>query len=243
MRNECAKAAMVVRLVGQYSPPELMQRTEPPTWPWQDLAADVMGLLPTGESFLVVVDYYSRYYEVSVMRSTTTPRVIMALREIFARFRNPYSLKTDNGPQFVSKEFEEFLPECGIEHRRSPLLWPQANGEVERQKRSLLKTLKITEVEGKKWTDELPKYLMGYRSTRQASTGATPAFLMFGREIKSKLPELRPEQSVVNEDTRDRDCSKKLTQKAYGDDKRGAVPSPMIPGDQVLLKNTKNTGS
>ena len=139
------------------------------------------------------------------MRSTTTPKVIMALREIFARFGNPYSLKTDNGPQFVSKEFEEFLRECGIEHRRSPPLWPQANGEVERQNRSLLKTLKIAEVEGKKWTDELPKYLMAYGSTPQASTGATPAFPMFGREIKSKLPELRPEQSVVNEDTRDRD--------------------------------------
>ena len=26
------------------------------------------------------------------------------------------------------------------------------------------------------------------------------------------------------------------------DDKRGAVPSPIIPGDQVLLKNTENTG-
>ncbi|PFX28630.1 Uncharacterized protein K02A2.6 [Stylophora pistillata] len=110
---------------------------------------------------------------------------------------------------------------------RSPPLWPQANGEVERQNRSLLKTLKIEEVEGNKWTDELPKYLMAYRSTPQESTGATPAFLVFGKEIKSKFPELRPEQSVVNEDIRDRDWSNKLTQKAYADDKRGAVPSPI----------------
>ena len=113
---------------------------------------------------------------------------------------------------------------------------------MERQNRSLLKTLKIEEVEGNKWTDELPKYLMAYRSTPQESTGATPAFLVFGKEIKSKFPELRPEQSVVNEDIRDRDWSNKLTQKAYADDKRGAVPSPIIPGDQVLLKNTKSTG-
>ena len=126
-----------------------------------------------------------------------------------------------------SKEFEEFLRECGIEHRRSPPLWPQANGEVEGQNRSLLKTLAIAEVEGKNWEDELPKCLMAYRSTPQSSTGATPAFLMFGREIKSKLPELRPEQSVVNEDIKDRDWSNKLTQKAYADDKRGAVPSPI----------------
>ena len=65
------------QVVGQYSPPEPMQRTEPPTGPWQDLAADLRGPLPTGESLLVVVDYYSRYYEVSVMRSTTTRKIIM----------------------------------------------------------------------------------------------------------------------------------------------------------------------
>ena len=71
------------------------------------------------------------------MRSTTSPKIIAALTEIFARFGYPYSLKADNGPQFESREFEVFLCECGIEHRRSPPIWPQANGEVERQNRTL----------------------------------------------------------------------------------------------------------
>ena len=88
----------------------------------------------------------------------------------------------------------------------------------------------------------MPKFLLAYRSTPQVSTGATPAFLMFGKEIKTKLPELRPGKSVINESTRDRDWSHKLAQKAYADGKRGAVPSPIVPGDQVLLKNTKSTG-
>ena len=81
-----------------------------------------MGPMPSGENLLVVVDYFSRYYEVVVMRSTTTPKIVEALTGIFSTFGYPYSLKTDNGPQFVSKEFEEFLHECGIEHRRSPPL-------------------------------------------------------------------------------------------------------------------------
>ena len=42
-------------------------------------------------------------------------------------------LKSDNAPQFVSEEFEAFLPEHGIENRNSTPLWPQANEEVERQ--------------------------------------------------------------------------------------------------------------
>ena len=73
------------QVVGRDSPLETMQRTEPPTGPWQDLAADLMGPLPTGENLLVVVDYYSRYYEVVMMRSTTTPKIIAALEEIFAQ--------------------------------------------------------------------------------------------------------------------------------------------------------------
>ena len=151
------------QVVGQFSPPEPMQRTKPPSGPWQDVAADLMGPMPSGENLLVVVDYYSLYYEVVVLWSTTTPKIIAALSEIFARFGYPYSLKMDNGPQFVSKEFEEFLRQCGVEYRRSPPLWPQANGEVERQNRTLLKTLKVAEVEGKKWSEELPKFLLAYR--------------------------------------------------------------------------------
>ena len=61
---------------------------------------------------------------------------------------------------------------------------------------------------------------------------------MFGRNIRSKLPD----KSVINEGMRDKDWGCKLTQKACVDNKRGAVPSIVLPGDQVLLKNTKTTG-
>jgi len=44
-----------------------MQTVEPPTGPWQDVAIDVLGPLPSGESLLVVVDYYSRFFEVVIM--------------------------------------------------------------------------------------------------------------------------------------------------------------------------------
>ena len=43
------------------------------------------------------------------MRSTTTPKIDEALTGVFSRFGYPYSPKTDYGPQFVSKEFDEFL--------------------------------------------------------------------------------------------------------------------------------------
>ena len=74
------------QVVGEFCPPEPMQRVEPPSGPWQDVAIDVLGPLPSGESLLVVVDYYSRFFEVVVMRSTTSQKMIEALMPIFTRY-------------------------------------------------------------------------------------------------------------------------------------------------------------
>ena len=206
--------------MGEFCPPEPMQRVEPPFGPWQDVAINVLGPFSSGENLLVVVDYYSRFFEVVVMRTTTSQKMIEALTPIFTRYGYPFSLKSDNAPQFVSEEFEAFLTDHGIEHRKSPPLWPQANGEVERQNRTLLKSLKIAEVEGKKWKEELNKFLLAYGTTPHSSTGATPAFLMFGRELKTKLPELCPNKSVLDEGIRDRDWNQKLAGKVYADKRR-----------------------
>ena len=86
-----------------------MSRVVPPSGPWQDCSADLIGPLPSGESTLVVVDYYSRFCEVAILKKTTRADVIKAISPMFARFGIPYSLRTDNGPQFVSDEFEKFL--------------------------------------------------------------------------------------------------------------------------------------
>lgn len=168
--------------------------------------------------------------------------MIEALTPVFTRYGYPFSLKSDNAPQFVSKEFENFLATHGIQPRKSPPLCSQANGEVERQNRNLLKSLKAAEAEGKKWKDKLDKFLLAYKTTPHNSTGATPAFLMFGRELKTKLPELRPNKSVLDESTRDRDWNQKLAGKMYRDKQRHAVDNPITPEDKVLLKNTKQSG-
>ena len=65
---------------------------------------------------------------------------------------------------------------------------------------------------------------------------------MFGRELKTKLPELRPNKSVLDEGMRDRDWNRKLAGKMYADKRRHAVDNPIAPGYKVLIKNSKSTG-
>ena len=111
----------------------------------------------------------------------------------------------------MSEEFESFLEAHGVENRKTKPLWPQANGEVGRQNRSLLEYLQIANLEGKNWQTELVTWLAVYRSTPRAATGATPFYLMFGREMRTKLPELRRETvEVLREEVQDRDWSNKL---------------------------------
>ena len=44
---------------------------------------------------------------------------------------------SDNGPQFLAKEFKEFIRQCGMSHVRTSPYYPQSNGKLERVNRSL----------------------------------------------------------------------------------------------------------
>ena len=168
---------MVVNWYHNLKKPEPMTRTALPTRPWEHLAADFMGPLPSGHYLFTVVDYYSRWVEATVMKSTTAEKTIEALKAIFCSHGLPISIKTDNGPQFISEVFKAYCEENGISHIKTTPLWPQANGEIERQNRSLLKRLKIAQVERKDWKNELQTYLIMYRSSPHTSTGRSPAEL------------------------------------------------------------------
>ena len=131
--------------------PEPIEATPMPDGPWQDLALDFVGPFPTGEHILVVVDYYSRYFLVKLMRKTTAETLIAAMEESVDLFGIPFSVTTDNGPQFISREFQEYLKTLDIHHRKTTPRWAQANGEVERQNRTLLKAMRVAHAEGKDW--------------------------------------------------------------------------------------------
>ena len=211
------------QLVSRPCVPEPLRRTRLPERPWQTPAVDMLGPSPSGHYLLVLVDYFSRFVEVSVMKSVTSELVIRELEKIFAVHGNPESLKTDNGSQFISNEFSSFLKENDIYHLTSTPFWPQANGEVERQNRSLLKAIKIAHVEKKDWKREMLKFLLAYRSTPHSTTVISPAELLFTRKIRTKLPELREEGARPDMiEVQDRDSEMKQKGADYANVRRRA---------------------
>ena len=137
-----------------------VKTTQLPDRPWQDLALDLLGPLPTGEHLLVLVDYFNRWVEVDVIYSTTSEVIIKCLNKHFSRYGVPRTLRTNNGVNLVSAEMDGYLNEMGIRRRLTTPLWPRANGEVERQNRSLLKAMRAAQAEKKDWRSELNKYLL-----------------------------------------------------------------------------------
>lgn len=228
------------QLVGAAARPEPLITTPLPNRPWEYLAVDLMGPFPTGESVLVVVDYYSRFFEIAIMKSTTTSVIIDRLDDMFARHGVPLKIKSDNGPQFVSDAYRCYLQENGIEQLHSTPLWPQANGEVERQNRTILKAIRTAHATGGNWRRELNKFLLAYRVTPHTTTGVAPAELMFGRALRTKLPEMSdPERTLVDKHVRRHDSVLKMKGKRYADRQRRASPRDIEIGGKVLLKQTR----
>jgi transposase InsO family protein len=168
--------------------PEPLRMTElPGGGAWQDIAIDFMGPLPLGDYVFAATDYYSIYVEVTIAKGNTAEVAIKSLENMFATHGLPWTVTSHNGPHFVAETFESFLQENGIEQRKTTPLWPQANGEIKRQNRSLLKRMQIARMEGQHLRKAVQTYLIAYRNTSHPTTGMCPAELMFRRKLRTNL--------------------------------------------------------
>ena len=162
---------------------EPLKMTPLPDGPWEQVSIDFCEV--SGRYVLVVVDDYSSFPQVEIVHSTSAKAVIPKLDRIFAAYGVPKVVKSDNGPPFNGHEFAQFANYMGFKHRKVTPLWPEANGEVERFMRTFGKVLRTT----KHWSQDMYiQFLRNYRATAHSTTGVAPATALFGRSIKTKLP-------------------------------------------------------
>ena len=128
---------------------------------------------------------------VNPSKSVTSATIIGNLERMLCTHGRSQLLKTDIGPQFTSEEFGTFLKTNGIQHRTSMPLWPQANGKVERQNRSLLKALKIAQAEKKNLACSRLSVVGDERKgarKKRGRTKALPYFFSRSPFFRSQLP-------------------------------------------------------
>ena len=196
-----------------------------PTRPWSRLHADFAGPIQ-GSMLLIVIDAHSKWIEAHPMSTITSTTTSRCLRKIFASFGVPESLVTDNGPSFVSDEFEQFLSKNAIKHKTSPPYHPASNGLAERAVQIVKKGIK--KMSSGNLQDKLSRFLFRYRNTPQSTTGSTPAELLLGRKMRSPMDVIHPDlqRKVENAQEKQMDDHSKVLQ-----------PRTLEPGDTVSAKN------
>ena len=160
-----------------------------PTRPWGRLHLDYAGPFE-GKMILIIVDAHSKWIEAICTPGSTSAVVIDELQTLFAQFGLLETIVTDNGPCFVSSEFETFLARNEIKHLTSAPYHPSSNGLTERAVQLVKRGLKkITRGSMK---SRLAQILFDYRLLPQTTTGVAPSELLLGRRPRSRLDLLKP---------------------------------------------------
>ena len=161
----------------QNNKPEPLIPTPTPDYPWQKVASDLFEY--EKRQYLLLVDYYSRFIEVTELSKITSEEVILAMKKIFSRNGRPQCLITDNGRQYVSEEFKNFVHKLLITHITSSPGHHSGNGLAERTVRTIKELWKPSE--------DMYDAILAYHST-PLSCGYSPAELFMGRKIRSQVP-------------------------------------------------------
>lgn len=154
------------------------------------LSIDLFGpLIESTEGFkhiLVVEDVATKWtelYPLKVASAESCAKVL--INEWFMRFGLPRRIISDNGVQFVSQVMQQVADYFNIHQNLIPKYHPEAN-PVERRNREIKTRLAIFVKDNHgSWPDYLPSIRFSLNSTRSESTGFSPAYLNFGRELRT----------------------------------------------------------
>ena len=168
-----------------------MEPVKFPNSAWSKLAMDIVGPFDIGSAdckyAITLIDYYSKWPEVSFVSSVTTNKIIEFLKNIFAREGFPSEIITDHGVQFTSHEFKNYLESRGIKHGFSSVYFPQSNGAIERFNVILKNVIQNAVNSRRLWKECVLQFLAIYRATPQSTTKLSPSVLLHKRQMRTRL--------------------------------------------------------
>jgi transposase InsO family protein len=110
---------------------------------------------------LVAVDKFTKWVEAAPVTIQDSTAVINLIKSIIFRFEVPYSVITDNGTNFTSKEFKNYCESMDIKLKFASVAHPKTNEQVEKANGLICNGIKkrlLAPLEKSKhaWVDELP---------------------------------------------------------------------------------------
>lgn len=154
----------------------------------------------------------------------------------FVREGNPHTITTDNGLQFKSSGFANFMKESGIRYIRTSVYRPLANRCAECFKIMLKDSLQTAQVTHCPWKPVVIEMLDSYRATPHATAGESPFQLLKGRSMWTNLNILPPPDDAGKyTHVRTRVASQQIKSKRYTDSRQGSRTSWACIGAEVSM--------
>ena len=201
--------------------------------PWQNVGCDLFEI--DSRHYMVTVDYYSNFWELDFMSSTTSAAIILTLKRHFARYGVPEVFVSDCSP-FESAEFKKFAGDYDFRHDTSSPGLSQSNGQAESSVKAAKKLIKKCAAE----KSDPYKALLELRNTPMQGINLSPVQMLMQRRTRSMLPSTQKMLQPRVSDPRPAREQRTTSQKKYFDKHANPLPTLYV-GQPVLFDKFDST--
>ncbi|KAJ8965935.1 hypothetical protein NQ317_006338 [Molorchus minor] len=241
------KCLICLQTKGRQVQPHAALRPHTATAPFQKISIDILGPYPetkTKNRYVILVsDIFTKWVEAKAYPLVNAKDVIKFLdAEIIPRFGVPNTIISDNGPQFIAANYENWARRLNINLLRVAIYHQRAN-PVERRVQEFKKLMRLHLLKRSQrlWDEQLPRILYVLRTRQNAATQHTPSSLLYGYEIPRRgewnVPAFREaatDRSPAPERFEEADQAQRAYQEKYTEPK--PLPVEFNPGDLVMVR-------
>ena len=172
----------ICRSVDNHQQKETLISHDVPDRPWAKVGVDLFTFNQT--NYLIIVDYFSGFWEIDPLENTTASHIIREMKMQFARHGIPDVCVSDNGPQFTAHEYKKFSKQWKFEVVTTSPRYPKSNGKVENAVGAAKRQIK----KAKKNSSDAYLALLNNRNTPTQGLDTNPAQRLMSRQTKTLLP-------------------------------------------------------
>lgn len=202
-----ATAACTACISVRHDPPKSYTPWPTPTEPWERVHLDYAGPVE-GQVFLILVDAFTKWSVIWPVKTQTANELIRCFREAIAAYGVPKLVVSDNGRAFTSVAFTAFLERNGIKFLTSSPFHPESNGQAEREVQTFKEQFRRHQGDVE---TRVARSLFAMRTRVHATTGVSPAELMFGRKLRTPLDCMAPSHRLQLQETDEPHNTRKFT--------------------------------
>ena len=153
-----------------------------PIHPWTKIVMDIFYF--DGASYLLIVNYTSRFPVIRKLTSTTAQHVTGQMKLVFSEYGWPETIISDNGPCYSAETFTKLMKDYSINNTTSSSHYPQSNGLAEKYIQIVKNIFYKVQEEG----TDLYKILVIYRNTPLSGSLQSPMQILQSQITRSQLP-------------------------------------------------------